>query len=443
VFVLIAYYLSLGFRSLRKAPILTALMVMSIAFGVAASMTTYAVFRAMSGDPIPWKSSKLFFPQLDIWGPESRSGGQPYQDLPDTLTYIDATALMRRHGNISQSALYPIAPTVYPDDATKKSFSVTGHAVYTDFFNIVDAPFLYGSGWSAEDDQNHALLAVINSTLNQRLFGGSNSVGKDIRLNDRTYRIVGVLNDWHPQPKFYDLAMSSAFGAADDVFVPFTAAIDQQMPTNGGFSCGKSLPAPGFAGVLNSTCTWIAYMVELDSASQVESYRHFLENYMRDQQHAGRFGWPPNYHLRNLPAWMDLEQVVPPETKMSVVVASCFLIVCMVNAIGLLLAKFLRRSNEIGVRRALGATRGAIALQFGAEAATVGIAGGVIGLLFTWAGVAWMNHILPAEVAVLTRIDVSLLAQTLLLAIVAAILAGMYPILRASQVRPAMQLKID
>jgi putative ABC transport system permease protein len=55
----------------------------------------------------------------------------------------------------------------------------------------------------------------------------------------------------------------------------------------------------------------------------------------------------------------------------------------------------------------------------------------------------WMNHILPTEVAVLTRIDASLLTETLLLAIVAAILAGMYPILRASQVRPAMQLKID
>jgi putative ABC transport system permease protein len=440
---LIAYYLTLGFRSLRKAPILTALMVMSIAFGVAASMTTYAVFRAMSGDPIPWKSSKLFFPQLDTWGPKSRDASQAGDELPDILTYTDATALMHRQGGIPQTALYPIEPTVYPDDPGKKSVAVNGHAVYTDFFRIVDAPFRYGSGWSADDDQSHGLLVVISSGLNQRLFGGGNSIGKEVRLNDRTYRVVGVLDNWHPQPKFYDLANSNAFGAGDDVFVPFTAAIDQQMATNGNFSCGASLPAAGFSGILHSSCTWIAYLVELDSASQVDAYRHFLQNYLSDQQRAGRFGWPPNYRLRNLPAWMDLERVVPPETKMSVVVASCFLIVCMVNAIGLLLAKFLRRSNEIGVRRALGATRRAIALQFGAEAATIGIAGGVIGLLLTLAGVAWMHHTLPTEVAALTTIDASLLAETLLLAIAAAILAGMYPILRASRVRPAMQLKID
>ena len=69
------YYLQLGLRSLRRNPVLTALMVMAIGFGVAASMTTYTVFRAASGDPIPWKSSRLFVPQIDVWGPSSRRKG--------------------------------------------------------------------------------------------------------------------------------------------------------------------------------------------------------------------------------------------------------------------------------------------------------------------------------------------------------------------------------
>jgi hypothetical protein len=54
------YYLELALRSLRRNPGLTALMVLAIGFGVAASMTTYSVFRAVSGNPMPWKSSKLF-----------------------------------------------------------------------------------------------------------------------------------------------------------------------------------------------------------------------------------------------------------------------------------------------------------------------------------------------------------------------------------------------
>ena len=437
------YYLELALRSLKRSPGLTVLMVLAIGFGVAASMTTYAVFRAMSGDPIPWKSSKLFMPQIDVWGPSSRRVGQPGDGLPDSLTYIDAMALMRQHRARLQTALYPIVPTVYPDDPSQKPRSVPGHAIFASFFEMLDVPFRYGSAWSAADDDHHAMVVVIGNELNQRLFGGANSVGKNVRLDGHTYLIAGVLDDWHPQPKFYDLANSNAFGGADQVFLPFSTAIDQQMATGGGFGCGSKLPAPGFAGTLTSSCVWIAYMVELDTAVQVAAYRSYLDGYARDQQAAGRFGWAPNNRLHDLPAWMDMEQVVPPETKVSVVVALCLLLVCMVNAVGLLLAKFLRRSNEIGVRRALGASRRDIAAQFGMESGTIGLAGGVLGLLLTWLGVLWMHAVLPKQIAVLTRIDLTLLWQTLLLSIIATVVAGLYPIVRATHVRPALQLKID
>ena len=72
------YYFDLALRSLKRSRGLTALMVLAIGFGVAASMTTFSVFRAVSGDPIPWKSSKLFVPQIDMWGPKARSDdGEP------------------------------------------------------------------------------------------------------------------------------------------------------------------------------------------------------------------------------------------------------------------------------------------------------------------------------------------------------------------------------
>ena len=90
---MLAYYLRLGLRSLRRNPILTVLMVLAIGVGVASSMTTYAVFRAVSGNPLPGKSGQLFAPQIDIWGPQSRAQGQ---DLPDALTYTDTIALIDR-----------------------------------------------------------------------------------------------------------------------------------------------------------------------------------------------------------------------------------------------------------------------------------------------------------------------------------------------------------
>ena len=63
------YYLQLALRSLKRNVMLTALMIAAIGVGIGASMTTLTVFRAMSGDPIPRKSSRLFAVQIDNWGP--------------------------------------------------------------------------------------------------------------------------------------------------------------------------------------------------------------------------------------------------------------------------------------------------------------------------------------------------------------------------------------
>ena len=433
-----SYYLELALRSLRRSPGLTALMVLAIGFGVAASMTTWSVFRAVSGDPIPWKSSQLFVPQIDNWGPNGRSDdGEP----PNAMGYTDAMALMRDHRAKRQSAMYQISPSVVPAEAGKHPFNVSGHAVYGEFFPMLDVPFKYGSGWSASDDTNRATVAVISGKLNQKLFGGASSVGKTVNIEGKDYRVVGVLDDWNPQPRFYDVVNTGGFSTTgDDVFLPFLTAIQAAMPNDGNTNCNAVPEESGFVGLQHSECVWIAYMAELDSAAAT-AYRNYLNDYAREQQQAGRFRWAPNSRLRNLPEWLDNQHVVPSDTKVSLLVALGLLLVCLVNTVGLLLAKFLRRSGEIGVRRALGAQRAAIYAQFLTEAGIVGLAGGVLGLLLTGAGVASVGWVLPRDIAALARVDVSLLLLTLLVAVVATMLAGLYPTFRASRVQPAWQLK--
>ena len=433
------YYLQLALRSLKRSPGLTVLMVLAIGFGVAASMTTYSVFRAVSGDPIPWKSSKLFVPQIDMWGPKGRSdNGEP----PDAMDYTDAMALQRAHRAKLQSAMYQVSPSVVPTGAGKHPINVSGHAVYSEFFPMVDAPFRYGGAWDAGADRQRAAVVVISSKLNEKLFGGIDSVGRSVSIEGRDYRVVGVLNNWNPQPRFYDVVNTGGFNSSDeDVFLPFERAIDVGMPNNGNTNCSEIPAESGFVGLQRSSCVWIAYMVELDDAAAVSAYRQYLDGYARDQQQAGRFGWAPNNRLRNLPEWLDSEKVVPSDTKVSLLVALGLLIVCLVNTAGLLLAKFLRRSSEIGVRRALGAQRAAIYAQFLTEAGIIGLAGGVLGLLLTGVGVASVSWVLPKDIAALARLDVPLLALTLLVATVATLLAGLYPTFRASRVQPAWQLK--
>lgn len=441
------YYLDLALRSLRRSPALTALMMLAIGFGVAASMTTYAVFRGVAGDPIPWKSSRLFVPQIDMWGPVEMSGPgarHASSEPPDALDYADAMALMRGHPATHQSAIYQVAPTVLPAGRGRSPIPISGFAVYSEFFPMLDVPFHYGSAWGAGEDAGGAQVVVIGDDLNRQVFGGGNSIGMTIDVDGRDYRVVGVLADWNPQPIFFDVVDTGGFGGnGPQLLLPLQQAIATGMENAGVVNCPKGQqPADtGFNGLQRSNCVWLSFMAQLDDAAAVKGYRQYLDDYAREQQQIGRFSWPPNNRLRDVPDFLDYERVVPADTRVSLLIALSLLIVCLINTVGLLLAKFLRRSGEIGVRRALGASQRSIHAQFLTEAGVIGVGGGLLGLLLTALGVVAVNRVLPPRLADLARIDPALLSLTLLLAVVTTMLAGLYPTLRAARVQPAWQLK--
>jgi putative ABC transport system permease protein len=108
--------------------------------------------------------------------------------------------------------------------------------------------------------------------------------------------------------------------------------------------------------------------------------------------------------------------------------------------VGLLLTKFLRRSREIGVRRALGASKRAIFAQLLVEAGTIGMAGGALGLGLAWLGLCAVRQ-QPTAYAELARLDLPMLGATFALAVVSSTLAGLFPAWRGCQVTPAIQIK--
>ena len=432
-----AYYLDLALRSLKRSPGLTALMVLSIGIGVALAMSTWSLVQMMSRDPIPEKSAQLFVPTIDMWGPSARSSSSVDNEPPDMLDYATAMALMHDHRARFQSPAYWFSSSLVPTSRGTHPFKADGFAVSGELFPMLDVPFLYGSGWSGADDARRAQVVVISGALNHKVFGGGNSVGKTLNMDGHDYRVVGVLGHWNPQPVYYDVPAFGGFMTQPiGLFLPFNTAIAAGIPHNGETDCTASPAQSGFVGLLHSSCVWISYMVQLDSAQAVGPYRNYLEGFARQQ-----FSWPPNIRLRGLMAWLDYLQVVPGSIQILRLVGLGLLVVCLVDTVGLMLAKFLRRSGEIGVRRALGAPRRAIYAQFLTEGAVIGVAGGVLGLLLTWFAMLWLRARFPENWSALTGVDARLLGVTLAVAIIATLLAALYPTFRAAQVQPAWQLK--
>jgi putative ABC transport system permease protein len=435
------YYLALGLRSLRRNPALTTLMILLIAVGVASSMVTFAALRVVSGDPMLGKSSRLFVPQLGNRAPADRAADG---DPPGSLSYIDAVALLGAHRAYRQAAMYPVNLSLEPGNAAREPFTVAGYAVTADFFPMFEVTFDHGGSWNVLDDQRGGSAVVISRKLNQRLFGGTNSVGLSLKLGGHDYRVAGITGDWNPQPHFYageDINDASYRGDPPDVYLPFSRAIDLQVATAGNDDCARGYNNADWGARLRSECDWITVWVELHGATQGSTYRRFLEGYAAEQQHNGRWPWPPNVRLRDMTEWLVHERAVPEEARLSFMLAVGLQVVCLVNVIGLLLAKFMCRRVEIGVRRALGASRRTIYAQFLTEGAMVGLAGGALGLLATAAGIFEIGRVFQPKIARLVHVDVSLLGLTLLVSVVATVLAALYPTWRAAQVQPAWQLK--
>jgi putative ABC transport system permease protein len=262
-------------------------------------------------------------------------------------------------------------------------------------------------------------------------------VGRELRIRSVPMRVVGVLNDWKPVPHYYDMTMGMT--EYEEVLLPFSTAMGLKFGSSGNMDCwgnasGLSPRDPA------APCAWIQYWVELDSADQAPAYRDYLVQYSEEQRRAGRYERPPNVRLRNVLEWLTYQKALPSDVRLQVWLAFGFLGVCLTNTVGLLLAKCLRRSGEIGVRRALGATKRAIFAQFLVEAGTLGIAGGVLGLALAVLGL-WLVQHSPAEYAPLVRMDWSTLSLTMLLALGASLVAGLLPAWRAAHVTPAQQLK--
>jgi putative ABC transport system permease protein len=337
------YYLELALRSLKRSPILTALMVLAIGLGIGASMTMITVLHVMTNDPLPARSAQLFTPHLDPL-PLDYKQSSDSPDATDNLTWPDAMALLKAHRGKRQAAMAGGSLLVRPAREGLQPFYVNGRYATADIFAMFGVPFERGQGWSAADDGARARVIVLSDTLNRKLFGNADSIGQMVRLGDSDYRVIGVITDWRPQPMFYGDMSAQQFGDPDQYFLPLSVAVDLKLDINGNRSSWVKAVDSGM--LTSDGMSWLQFWVQLDSRKQVDDYRRFLLDYSAEQKVLGRFQRPPtNAKLYSLMGWLTHENLVPNDVHLQLWLALGFLFVCMTNIVALLLAKFLRRAS--------------------------------------------------------------------------------------------------
>ena len=434
------YYFLLGVRSLRRNPALTALMVLTLAIGVAASVSTLTILHIMSSNPIPQKSERLFVPLFDNGPAEGYDPNDTTPQSNDQMSYKDAVALLKNGPGERRMVSYGVNAPVEPERKDLPPLSANGLAPSHDFFAMFDVPFLYGQPWSEADEKAGADVVVLSKAMAEKLFGDINPVGKRVRMMNFDFQVVGVMQPWQPVPKFYRLVGGGgAFGSEEEFMTPFSTAIRHETGHSGSMSC-SARREPGWQGLLDSECNWLQFFFEAKNGADRAEIQSYLDNYAAEQRKLGRIKRNAPNKLFDVMQWLEYRKVVGNDSRLSAWLAFGFLILCLVNTIGLLLAKFSVRASEVGIRRALGASRKEIFQQFLTETAVVGLVGGILGLLLAFGALA-LIAMSSKQLQVVAHMDWQMLAVTFVLSLAAAMLAGLLPTWRACQVTPAIQLK--
>ena len=429
------YNVKLAIKSMRRNPMMTTLMVAAIAVGIGISMTTLSVYYMMNGNPIPEKSDELFAITLDSWNPIRPFDEDRPERGPHQLTYQDAEQLITLAAGKRQAAMFESSLIVEPANNEEMPFEATARVTTGDFFAMFNVPFIYGDGWDKSAGEEP--MVVLTRQLNERLFGGEDSVGRWVTMNSTRFQVTGVIDIWEPTPRFYD-PINGGFQEVNEMFIPFGLTRVLELGSIGSDWGWKAEDINSFDQWLSSEASWIQYFVELDGDR--DEYLTHLNAYVGEQKILGRFERPMNNSIYNVMEWMDYHSVVANDSRVLLGLSFLFLVVCLLSTITLLLTKFVGKKSETSLRRALGASRMLIFKQQIVEVAVIGFAGGLIGLLLTSFGLKGIQY-LYASPPGLVKLDWVIMSAAVGVAIISSMIAGLYPAWRVCQVPPATQLK--
>ncbi|MGH8146134.1 MAG: ABC transporter permease [Rhodanobacteraceae bacterium] len=432
------YYLQLALRRCRKSPAMVALVVLTMAIGIAACMTALTIFGALEGEPLPGISNHLYVVTMDAREAAQKSHS-PYDSPDSDLKLRDAKALVDARTATMQVALAHSSPQVGNPDG-KQSESVSGLLAYGPVLQEFRVPLRFGRPWTRAEQAAHAPVLVIDGTLAEKLFGTVDAVGHSVEMHKHRFRVIGVTASWKPRTDFIGAMRAAVIGQPVQLFMPLGAALDAGIGPEFSGECGNSAADMTFGSVDVKACRWLEVWVALQTPVAVSAYQRFLAGYADAQHDAGRFVHPPHAKLYGTRAWMALNNVIPDDVSLNVILAGAFLVLCMINVAGLLTARFLRRQADVAIRRALGASWRQVFAQHLVESGLLGLVGGLLALPLTLLGM-WVVRKQPVSYAPAAHFSPGVFIGLLVLSLVVGMVVGVLPAWRVCRLPPAIQIK--
>ena len=442
----LAYATSLGLQGLRRHPRTMALAVLTLALGLASAMTMITLLAMLSADPLPGLSQRLHLAWVDSRQAQRSGVREGSSERPPALWKLeDVQAMARLRPQMQQTALVSTPVTLGSIDSLRNE-EVSAVLAVGPMLPMFGVPLLHGRNWTTQEEQDRVPVVVLGREASLRLLGTEAGVGQEVLIGRTPFRVIGISDTWAPRPRAHYLQAGDntqiwGDGRGDGAFLPALAALDAGVAPMGTRLCDDSSPdGVRFDAVDLRACRWLMLWAQLDDPGQVEDYQQALLAYAHDRHAGGTFERAPHAELHRMTDWLAINRVVPSSVRLNLWLALALLGLCMLNVAGLLTARFLRRTGELGVRRVLGAPRRSIVVQCLAEAGSASLLGGLLALPLTWFAL-WVVRMQDRGYTDMAQLQPSLYLVLLGLSLLAGLLVGSIPAWRASRLEPALQVK--
>ncbi len=402
-------------RSLGSSKLRSGLTLLGIVIGITSVTVMMSIGRGVRDSitaSIQAQGTNLIFVQSSF----SESGAS-------TLTLADAAALLDPVFAPSVKRVAPQINTGGQIVAGRNNLGAQVIGVTPDYAPVRNVSVSEGQFISQAHMRDNAEVAVLSSSVADALFDGRSAVGQKVRINGRQFSVVGELAD----------TGASFFGFGDQVFVPVTTAyyrLSFQRTSYGEVSVDSIDVEAASADAIDAAQLEIAAILRL---------RHRITD-------------RNDFDIDTLQGLIDaVNQIITILSLFLGTISGIALLVGGIGVMNIMLVSVTERTREIGIRKAMGAKRRDIMMQFLTEAIFLTTIGGLIGLLLTLAMsplINWAVNIVAQPGSALSSASgiafqpyVALLAISVSAAV--GLLSGIYPAMRASRMHPIDALRYE
>jgi putative ABC transport system permease protein len=406
--------IKIAFRALRANKMRSVLTILGIVIGVATVVALLSIGEGATASitsQIQSGGSNLLTVTPGKMQMGMGAGGQSRQA---SYLYYKDYQLLERGLTSNIAAMVPVYQSNYTIKSGDESFNTNIVGVVEDHkdvrsFTVVDGRFITDG-----DNKSQSLVVVLGNGVAEDLFGTLSPVGKTISINNLKFEVVGVLE-----------SKGASIGSPDEnVFIPLETGYNKLF--------GETALHNGKRMVNN-------ILVSVEDADSMETVSAQVE-YMLRRSHELKPSDEPDFNVMNQSDTLEtLNTVTETLTVFLGAIAGISLLVGGIGIMNIMLVSVTERTKEIGLRKAVGATKNQILTQFLIETVTLSLLGGIIGILLG-VGIAVLFSVTGLISSVITA-NAILLA--FFFALIIGVFFGLYPAFRAATLHPMVALRYE